>query len=247
MCPALPDPEYYGSAAPPRPDRPTMDPALTTTLDRRRRGEVRDGSRVHPMFDRRRRSPAIPPRPWTRLPRSTSPSLPRPAAISRPRIPHRQSQQRGRTAPSPDPPDSSWCALRRRQRRFLSYSSPSRSPDPPHLAVLERPGFVRGCSHPPRHLPDQAAPSFTALLRQDSGGGLSPPLEHQAPHGAHSGKHTVQQTPVWTGGTIGAAIRAPRAPSGGERRPRALTRLHRLNRRYGTGDDHPDHHRSVDR
>ncbi|MFJ3310150.1 transposase family protein, partial [Streptomyces sp. NPDC086549] len=29
----------------------------------------------------------------------------------------------------------------------------------------------------------------TALLRQDDGGGLSPPLEQQAPHGAHSGKH----------------------------------------------------------
>jgi hypothetical protein len=49
--------------------------------------------------------------------------------------------------------------------------------------------LCRGCSHPPRHLPDQAAPSFTTLLRQDSSGGLSPPLEQQAPHGAHSGKH----------------------------------------------------------
>jgi len=29
---------------------------------------------------------------------------------------------------------------------------------------------------PPRHLPDRAAPSFTALLRQDGGGGLSPAL-----------------------------------------------------------------------
>ena len=27
-------------------------------------------------------------------------------------------------------------------RRFLAYSSPSRSPDPHHLAVLARPGFV---------------------------------------------------------------------------------------------------------
>ncbi|MFF0658951.1 transposase family protein, partial [Micromonospora tulbaghiae] len=32
-------------------------------------------------------------------------------------------------------------------------------------------------------------PASTALLRQDDGGGLSPPLEQQAPHGAHSGKH----------------------------------------------------------
>ncbi|WP_405434919.1 transposase family protein [Streptomyces anulatus] len=32
-------------------------------------------------------------------------------------------------------------------------------------------------------------PASTALLRQGDGGGLSPPLEQQAPHGAHSGKH----------------------------------------------------------
>ncbi|MGW3635603.1 transposase family protein [Streptomyces sp. NPDC005122] len=32
-------------------------------------------------------------------------------------------------------------------------------------------------------------PASTALLRQDDGGGLSPPLEQRAPHGAHSGKH----------------------------------------------------------
>ncbi|WP_443034968.1 transposase family protein [Streptomyces sp. BE133] len=32
-------------------------------------------------------------------------------------------------------------------------------------------------------------PASTALLRQDDGGGLSPALEQQAPHGAHSGKH----------------------------------------------------------
>jgi hypothetical protein len=29
------------------------------------------------------------------------------------------------------------------KRRFLAYSFPPRSPDPPHLAVLRRPGFVR--------------------------------------------------------------------------------------------------------
>jgi hypothetical protein len=35
----------------------------------------------------------------------------------------------------------------------------------------------RGCSRPRQHHPDQAAPSYTALLRQDGGEGLSPPLE----------------------------------------------------------------------
>jgi hypothetical protein len=42
------------------------------------------------------------------------------------------------------------------------------------------PGVV-GCSHPHRHHPDQAGLSFTDLLRQAKGGGLSPPLEPQRP------------------------------------------------------------------
>ena len=75
-------------------------------------------------------------------------------------VPRQPNIQQGRTASSPDPPGSSWCALRRRRRRFLAYSSPSRLPDPHHLAVLARPGFVGAASRPPRHLPDQAAPSF---------------------------------------------------------------------------------------
>jgi len=48
-------------------------------------------------------------------------------------------------------------------------------------------GLVRAACHPHRHLPDQAAPSFTSLLRQTSGGGLSRPLEQSAPHGARAG------------------------------------------------------------
>jgi hypothetical protein len=32
-------------------------------------------------------------------------------------------------------------------------------PNPSHLTVLARPGLVGAASHPPRHLPDQAAPS----------------------------------------------------------------------------------------
>ena len=49
--------------------------------------------------------------------------------------------------------------------------------------------LCQGCSRPPRHHPGQAALSFTALLRQDGGEGLSPPLEQTAPHGA--GRHTA--------------------------------------------------------
>jgi hypothetical protein len=87
-----------------------------------------------------------------------------PAGAERPtrKFPARKKRQR-RTAPGPDPPGSSRCPLRRRNRRFLAYSSPSRSPDPPHLTVLTRPGFVRAACHHPRHLPDQAALSFDRL------------------------------------------------------------------------------------
>ncbi|MGK2852568.1 MAG: recombinase family protein [Microbacteriaceae bacterium] len=58
----------------------------------------------------------------------------------------------------------------------LAEPTPSGSTDASRLC--------RGCSHPHRHLPEQAAPSYTALLRQDGGEGLSPPLKSSAPHGA---------------------------------------------------------------
>ncbi len=55
----------------------------------------------------------------------------------------------------------------------LAGPAPSGSADTSRLC--------QGCSRPPRHHPDQAALSFTALLRQDGGEGLSPPLEQQRP------------------------------------------------------------------
>jgi hypothetical protein len=44
--------------------------------------------------------------------------------------------------------------------------------------------LCQGCSHPPRHLPGQAALSCTALLRRDGDEGLPPPFKLSAPHGA---------------------------------------------------------------
>jgi hypothetical protein len=59
-----------------------------------------------------------------------------------------------RAAPGPYPPDLEPVAqVKDVKRRFLAYSFPPRSPDPPHLAVLERPGFVR------------AAPALPAATR----------------------------------------------------------------------------------
>jgi hypothetical protein len=59
----------------------------------------------------------------------------------------------------------------------LAGPAPSGSTDTSRLC--------QGCSHPPRRHPDQAALSSIHLLRQANGGGLSPPLEPTAPHGAN--------------------------------------------------------------
>jgi hypothetical protein len=86
----------------------------------------------------------------------------------------------GRTAPGPHPPGSSRSTLikdvtapvpRVLLSATLAGPAPSGSADTSRLC--------QGCSRPPRRHPDQAALSFTALLRQDGGEGLSPPLEQQ--------------------------------------------------------------------
>ena len=114
-----------------------------------------------------------------RLPRSTSPWSPGQSSKASRRVPR---LGRVRAAPGPYPPDLSRFRLERRKRRFLAYSFLPRSPDLSHLAVLAHPGFVGAACHPIRHHPDQAAPSFSVLLRQDGGEGLPPPLKSTAPH-----------------------------------------------------------------
>ncbi len=91
-----------------------------------------------------------------------------PTDLSGPGVPPHQPSVGVHRPPGPYPPDLSRCKMKGRKRRFLAYSFPSRSPDPHHLTVLTRPGFVRAACHPPpRHHPGQAALSFTVLLRQD--------------------------------------------------------------------------------
>jgi hypothetical protein len=85
---------------------------------------------------------------------------------------------RVRAAPGPDPPGFEPVSHKGVvTRRFLAYSSPSRLPDPYHLAVLARPGFVRAAP---------ALPGITRLRLPSAppsrcngidGEGLSPPLE----------------------------------------------------------------------
>jgi hypothetical protein len=53
-----------------------------------------------------------------------------------------------------------------RQRRDPTYSSRSTLTGPTPSGSADAPRLCRGCSHPHRHLPGQAAPSFRGLPRQ---------------------------------------------------------------------------------
>ena len=75
--------------------------------------------------------------------------------------------------------------LKGRNHRFLSYSFPSRSPDPRHLVVLARPGFVRAAPIRPGTSRDRLPSAPPPCCDKVSGEGLSPPLATPAPHGAH--------------------------------------------------------------
>jgi hypothetical protein len=127
------------------------------------------------LLTRSRRSPALPQRPRHGYAADLHHGLPRrgfhrprksPATIDRD-APHpahiRQIRAgialRGVTAPVP----------RVLLSTTLTGPTPSGSTDAPRLC--------RGCSHPPRHLPDQAAPSYAEPPRRPDGDGLSPPLE----------------------------------------------------------------------
>ena len=55
------------------------------------------------------------------------------------------------------------------KRRFLAYSFPPRSPNPPHLAVLRRPGFVRAAPALPATTRIRLPHSYSSLLRVGDG------------------------------------------------------------------------------
>ena len=88
-------------------------------------------------------------------------------------------QAKRRAAPGPYPPDLSRCACQGRKTPVprVLLSAMLAGPAPSGSTGTSR--LCQGCSHPPRHHPDQAALSYSVLLRQDEGEGLSPPLDHQ--------------------------------------------------------------------
>jgi hypothetical protein len=123
------------------------------------RGEDRNGSRVHSSITRRRRRPTRPLRHRRGYPAALHRGLPIGLWTLR-RVPHPVMRGRVRVASGPDPPGSSRHHIEGRRRRFLAYAFPSRLPDPHHLAVLTRPGFVRAAPTPPRHLPELGCPQL---------------------------------------------------------------------------------------
>src|SRR4051794_34956795 len=90
-----------------------------------------------------------------------------------------------RAAPGPDPPDFEPVSHKGGvTHRFLAYSSPSRLPDPDHLAVLARPGFVRAAPTLPGTTRIRLPSAPTALLRKDQRRRSLTSTRITAPHGA---------------------------------------------------------------
>jgi len=100
------------------------------------------------------------------------------------------------------------------KHRFLSYTFPSRQPNPNHPVAPARPGVVGAAHHSHRRLPDQAAPSFAMLPRQHSGEGPSPPL-------GCSEVDPGRPASVTAGGFPWAASRTRRAPQSAPGSPQA--------------------------
>ena len=90
--------------------------------------------------------------------------------------------------PTGTPPSARRCSPGR-PRRSTARTSSARSGGPSCAGGSTMPGL-----HPPRHLPDQAAPAPRSSCDRTSGRGLSPPLELSAPHGARGFGSTAGST-----------------------------------------------------
>lgn len=184
MCPAFPASDYYGPSVP-SPGRQLTVSLPALVLAARGEGRPRDGSHVHHVpVDRvgaqlRRCSLAA------GTPQAFPSSLPT-DVNSRLRSRHPHTKWLARAAARPESTRLEPVSTLKRVQALvhLRCTFRSRLPDPAHLAVLGRPGFVRAASRPPPHLQGQAALSFTRLLRQPGGAGLSPAPADMAPRGA---------------------------------------------------------------
>ena len=202
MCRAFPGSDYYGASAPSRGHQPATGlPCLRPDRVSGARA-AGDGSHVHRATDRRGRRPADAPAASPRLRRSSSPWPPRRSMEVGFGVGRRRDEDDGHALhPGPHPPGWS---------RYHVYEALTLVPLVRLLVSLAGPApsgstsasrHCWGCSRPPRHPPDQAAPSFVSPLRQADGAGLSPPLGYTAPRGAPSARGRAG--PPWRPGTGG--------------------------------------------
>jgi hypothetical protein len=141
MCRALPGSEYYGGSAPPGPF------SCRCAYPGQRAGCPPAGNRDRavPVFTAARSAeeePGCVPAASPQVRRRPSPWPPGTADLNGPGSSRRERKQRDAPRPAHIRQIRAGLQVKDVKRRFLSYSSPPRSPGPPHLAVLERPGFV---------------------------------------------------------------------------------------------------------
>ena len=159
---AFPGSEYYGGSAPPRPDRPTMDPAPSVRAGRAMQGAEPGRfpcslltvcrSRRPTLSRRYRHGYAAVPSPWPSGPANTDLSGSSPlrhegagAHRARPRSARFRAGDSLRDVKKTSVPLVHLCIS-------LAGPDPSGSTGPSRLC--------RGCSHPHRHLSGQAAASY---------------------------------------------------------------------------------------
>src|SRR6266540_6970156 len=107
-----------------------------------------------------------------------------------------------RAAPGPDPPGFEPVSHKGGvTHRFLAYSSPSRLPDPDHLAVLARPGFVRAA--PPSPAPPG---SGCPQLHRPAATGSAAKVSHlHSNHSASRRTHDLRHTSATLAAQAGPA------------------------------------------
>jgi hypothetical protein len=169
--------------------RPSVDDAPTRLNPHGMRAQDGDHG-VVPTFTTNRSTGEVPsyaPAASPRLRRSLHHGLPAGDIETDPGVPHPVMTGRVRAATQPESTGLELVEIILRGVTTLvprvHLPVPLAGPTPSGSAGASR--RCRGCFPPiPVVSPGQAAPSFTALLRQHSGAGLSPPLGYVAPRGA---------------------------------------------------------------
>ena len=179
MCTGFPRLGVLRRLRPTRSDRPTMSPARPATSDTWRP----DGIGRFPRslrFARRRRSPALSLRPRHGYPAALHRGLPGRHPQACPRVPRRPFVKTGAHRARPLSARFEPVYLSRdvitlvpRVLLFVTLAEPAPSGDPDTFRRYQ------GSSHPPRHLPDQAAPSFTVPAA------AGPAVKVSHPHSNH--------------------------------------------------------------